>query len=89
MRFALLFLLLSSVPSSFHWTTTHDVYRVHQRYVNSYGNVMGEYFQPKPNSHQFPVQSNPITAQCYDGPPHEFSSEAEAKAFVSACPLWD
>jgi hypothetical protein len=87
MKKALLLLLLFAPPRS-HWVKQKDSYRIHWLYVNGYGNVLGEYYQPYPNS-GLPVPVQPkYTASCYEGHPVEFTTEQEARDYVLRCPVW-
>lgn len=87
MNKALLLLLLFTPPTS-HWVKQKDSYRIHWQYVNVYGNVLGEYYQPYPNS-GLPVPAEPkYTASCYEGHPVELTTEQEARDYVLRCPVW-
>lgn len=71
-----------------HWIGVKDAYRVHRVYVNHYGNVIGDYYQPKPPSFQPHETPQAFTAQCADGKPVDFAAESEAKTYIEHCPVW-
>jgi hypothetical protein len=78
MKTALLLLLF--VSSNLHWVKQKDSYRVHWLYMNRYGNVLGDYYQP--------IADAKVTAHCYEGKPVEFSTEQAAREYVLRCPIW-
>lgn len=83
-----LLLLLLFVPPTSRWVKEKDSYRVHWRHVNVYGNTLGEYYQPYPNSGLAVPVDPKFTAICYDGHPVEFAGEQEARDYVLRCPSW-
>lgn len=74
-------------PQTARWVKQKDSYRIHWLYVNTYGNTLGDYFQPYPNS-GLPVVEPKYTANCSEGQPVEFKTEQEARDYVLRCPLW-
>lgn len=72
-------LLLALLLPKPHWIHVKDGVTAHTRYVNGYGNVLGEYYKVEPGRFQ---------AQCYAGNPVVTSSEDAAKAFVLRCEVW-
>jgi len=81
---ALLLLILAAAGN--HWVKIKDSYKTHRLYVTHYGNEIGGYYQPFPNSFERNPKPVPFTAQCYAGKPAELATEQEAIDFVIACP---
>jgi hypothetical protein len=79
-------LLIFVFFSDRHWVTVKDSYMVHKRFVNHYGLVIGDYYQPHPWSWQPAEVLMPFTAQCYEKVPIDFNTELEATNFVLDCP---
>jgi len=87
MKKSLLVLLLFTPPGP-HWVKQKDDYRIHWLYVNRYGNVLGDYFPPYPNTGTKAPEQPKFTAKCYEGHPVEFAAEQEARNYVLRCPVW-
>ncbi len=77
---------VAAAPENRWLRVRHSSYAIEMRFVGYYGNLYGSYFRPFPRSHPGVAEAPPMfTAECYDGPPQEFTTEAEARAFVLAC----
>lgn len=79
----------ASAAPRFRWGRIPDSYRAHRVYLNYYGNEIGNYYSPRRSTLQVPADVPRWTAQCYEGTPAVFINEAEARAYVLACPAWN
>lgn len=69
----------------YHWVKVKDSNAVHQRYLTSYGNVIGEYYLPHKPTYPATYTDYPYVAQCFDGRPEAFAEEKQARRYIEAC----
>jgi hypothetical protein len=62
-----------------HWVHVKDGYRVHERLLNKYGGLIGEYYE---------VQPSDFVAVCYGKEPHDKATEESARTYVLGCEAW-
>lgn len=78
--FGLLVGSLAAAVRPVKWVRVRDGYRVHERRVNRYGNVLGEFYE---------LTSDTFIATCYPGEPIAFATKEKARMYVEGCEAWE
>ncbi len=76
---AILLFAVSLTPLP-RWTKGNGAYHIHNYYLGGYGDLIGDYYQARLGD-KFTVQCNTTGSK-----PLEMDTEAQARAFVLACP---